>query len=185
MCLRHTTAYSFSLLSTKFIYRMMNVLASHYHLQCFMIEDDIYLRNGECACVTLPRTVFHCWARHLFTEWWVCFRHITACRFSLLSMTLICRMVNVLASHYRLEIFIIEYKFYLQNGECACVTLPAAVFHYWARILFTEWWMGLRHTTACGFSLLSTTFIYRMVNVLASHCHLECACVTCHSSEWK
>ena len=171
---------------------MMNALASHYHLQCFMIEDDIYLKKGECACVTLPPAVFHCWARYLFTEWWMYLRHTTTWRFSLMSTTFIYRMVNVFPSHYRLQVFIIEHDIYLKNGECACVTLPPAVFHCWARYLFTEWWMYLRHTTTWRFSLMSTTFIYRMVNVLASHYHLqlfivehdiylqngECACVT-------
>ena len=211
MYLRHTTACRFSLLSTTFIYRMVNVLALHYQLRFFIIKHEICLQNCECAWVTLPSAVFHYWAQHLLTEWWMRLRHTTTCSFSLLSTTFkwwmrlhhtttcsfsllntafIYRMINVLASHYRLQFFAIEHEIYLQNDECACVTLPLAVFYYWARHLndecacvtlppavfhdwgrhlFKKWRMCLRHTTAYGFSLLSTTFIYRMVSVLSSH----------------
>ena len=190
MSLLYTTNCSCSLLSTKFVYIMVHVLVSHYCLQIFIIELDIYLQNSECAWVTLPSAVFHYWAQHLLTEWWMRLRHTTTCSFSLLSTTFkwwmhlhhtttcsfsllntafIYRMINVLASHYRLQFFAIEHEIYLQNDECACVTLPPAVFHDWGRHLFKKWRMCLRHTTAYGFSLLSTTFIYRMVSVLSSH----------------
>ena len=194
MYLRHTTACGFPVLSTTFIYRMVNVLALHYQLQLFIIEHEICLHNGECTCVTLPPADFHYWAQHLFTEWWMCLSYTTSCGFSLLSTKFIYRIVNVLELHYRLRFFIIEHDIYLQNDECACVTLPPAVFYYWARHLndecacvtlppevfhdwgrhlFKEWWMCLRHTTIWRFSLMSTTFIYRIVNVLPSHYRLQ------------
>ena len=148
MCLPHTTtcsfsllittfiyrivnsACSFSLLSTTFIYRMVNMLASHYRLQCFITDHNFYLQNSEYACVTLTAVVFLFWSRLLFTEWWMCLRHTTACNFSLLSTTFIYRMVNVLSSHYHLQLFIIEPSIYLHNREFAWVTIPTALFHY-------------------------------------------------------
>ena len=169
MCLRHTTTCIFSLLITTFIYRMVNVLASHYHLQPFIIEYDIYLQNSECTCVMLLPAVFHYRAWHLFTEWWIFLRHTTTYSFSFLITTFIYRIVDVLASHYRLQFFIIEYDIYLQNNECACVTLPPPVFHYWARLLFTKWWMSFHHTTTCSCSLLSPVFIYIIVICLSNN----------------
>ena len=157
MCLPHTTtcsfsllittfiyrivnsAWSFSLLSTTFIYRMVNVLASHYRLQCFITDHNFYLQNSEYACVTLPAVVFLFWSRLLFTEWWMSFRHTTTCSFSLLSPAFIYIIVNLLELQYQLHFFIIKHDIYLQSGECACVILPPADFHYWSRPLFTEW----------------------------------------------
>ena len=98
--------------------------------QFFIIDHNIYLQNGECACVTLPPASFHYWARHLFREQRMYLRHTTACGFSILSTTFIYRMVNVLALHYELQLFIIEHEICLHNGECTCVTLPPADFHY-------------------------------------------------------
>ena len=90
------------------------MLASHYHLAFFINEHNIYLQNSECASVTLPPAGFHYWAWHLFVEWWICLRHTTTYSFSLLSTNFIYRMVNVLASHYRLEFFIINHDINLQ-----------------------------------------------------------------------
>ena len=92
------------------------------------------LQNSECACAKLPPAIFHYWAWHLFVEWWMCLRHTTTWSFSILITTFIYRIVNVLASHCRLQFFIIDDDFYLQKGKCACVTLPLAVLVLWMRV---------------------------------------------------